>query len=109
MRSIARPVLFAALIGLAGCVGAPAPGPVSGYAPAGYGQPGYAQPGYAQPGYAQPGYAQPGYPPQGYGQQAAIGTRCYAGVYTCALPEGLPVGAQCSCPGLGAPSFGNVR
>ncbi len=92
MRHIARPAALAALIGLAGCVGAPAPGPVSGYPPA-YGQPAYAQP---------PGYG-------GSPQEVAVGGRCYAGVYTCALPQALPVGAQCSCPGLGAPSYGNVR
>ena len=109
MRYLALPAAFAALVALSGCVGAPAPGPVS-YAPSG------APPGYAPPGYAPPGYAPPGYAPQGgyaqqppVGQQVALGATCYAGVYTCALPQALPVGAQCSCPGLGAPSYGNVR
>ena len=92
MRIIARPTALAILFALAGCVGAPAYAPVAGYPPA---------PGYAPPqGYA-PGYAG--------GSQAELGSRCYAGVYTCGLPQALPVGAQCSCPGLGAPSFGNVR
>ena len=110
MRYYARPAAIAALFGLAGCVGAPAPGPVAGYPPApGYGQP----PIYAQPptGYSQGGYApgsQSGYAP-GPSQQVALGGRCYAGIYTCDLPQALPVGSQCSCPGLGAPSYGNVR
>ncbi len=101
MQTVARLAAAAALLAVAGCVGAPASGPVAGYPPA--------------PGYGQPlGYA----PPQGYApaadgsipaQQVALGGRCYAGIYTCALPQALPVGAQCSCPGLGAPSFGNVR
>ncbi len=47
------------------------------------------------------------------GPQAATapgyGYSCSAGVYACQLPEQLPLGAQCSCPGLGAPSYGNVR
>ncbi len=127
LRSFARPAALAALLGLAGCVGAPVGEPVA------YGQPGYAQqpPGYAPaaPGYApaQQGYAPapPGYapaaaaqgyapPPYGYGEQAparevAYGGRCYAGVYTCALAQATPVGAQCSCPALGAPSYGVVR
>lgn len=34
---------------------------------------------------------------------------CYAGVYTCQLPNAGPVGAGCSCPGLGAPSYGSIR
>ncbi len=41
--------------------------------------------------------------PTGYG------ATCYAGAYVCQLPAQAPVGAQCSCPGLGAPSFGAVR
>jgi hypothetical protein len=98
-RRLARPTAFVALLGVAGCVGAPAPGPVA------Y-QPGV-NPVYATPGYSQgTGYAQP-LPPQA--QQVAYGFRCYAGVYTCELPQQLPAGAPCSCPGLGAPSYGNVR
>ncbi len=90
-----------ALAGLAGCVGAPV------YAPTAYAPPGYATPGYAPAGYAaqpsQQGYATPEQPAQAYA------ATCYAGVYTCALAQSLPVGAPCSCPGLGAPSYGNVR
>ena len=37
------------------------------------------------------------------------GYTCYAGVYVCRLPQQIPVGTQCSCPGIGAPSFGTVR
>ncbi len=36
------------------------------------------------------------------------GTTCSAGAYVCQVAPG-PLGAQCSCPGLGAPSFGVVR
>lgn len=37
-----------------------------------------------------------------------LGGICKAGVYTCRLPLATPVGAPCSCPGLGAASYGNV-
>lgn len=37
------------------------------------------------------------------------GSTCYAGVYVCAAPGGTPVGAGCSCPGIGAPSYGSVH
>lgn len=39
----------------------------------------------------------------------AVGYRCYAGAYTCNLPEPGPIGTGCSCPGLGAPSYGTIR
>ena len=44
-------------------------------------------------------------PPQGAGY---VGTTCAAGNYVCPVAPG-PLGAQCSCPGLGAPSFGVIR
>lgn len=47
---------------------------------------------------APPSGAAPGY-----------GYTCYAGVYVCRLPQQIPAGTQCSCPGIGAPSFGSVR
>ncbi len=37
-----------------------------------------------------------------------VGTTCKAGFYICQVPRG-PIGAECSCPGLGAPSFGTIR
>ena len=47
------------------------------------------------------------------GPQAGVvpgyGYTCYAGAYMCRLPEQVPQGSQCSCPGLGAPSYGSVR
>ena len=95
MRTLACPAAFSALFALAGCVGAPAPSPIAGYPPA--------------PGYGQPQAYYPAANGSIPAQQVALGGRCYAGVYTCALPQALPVGAQCSCPGLGAPSYGNVR
>jgi hypothetical protein len=38
-----------------------------------------------------------------------LGYTCYAGVYVCRLNVQVPIGSQCSCPGLGAPSYGTVR
>ena len=46
------------------------------------------------------------YAPPRNGEYA--GVTCAAGVYVCQVPPG-PLGAQCSCPGLGAPSFGVIR
>ncbi len=47
------------------------------------------------------------------GPQAGVtpgyGYVCHAGVYMCRLPQQVPQGAQCSCPGLGAPSYGLVN
>ena len=37
-----------------------------------------------------------------------VGTTCKAGFYICQVPPG-PIGAPCACPGLGAPSYGNIR
>jgi hypothetical protein len=37
------------------------------------------------------------------------GAICHAGVYSCAAPAKTPIGDGCSCPGLGAPSFGVVN
>lgn len=37
-----------------------------------------------------------------------VGTTCKAGFYICQVPTG-PLGSECSCPGLGAPSFGTIR
>ena len=37
----------------------------------------------------------------------AYGPTCDAGVYVC--PAAGPPGAPCSCPGIGAPSYGVVR
>jgi hypothetical protein len=39
----------------------------------------------------------------------AVGYKCYAGAYICNLPSYGPVGSGCSCPGLGAPSYGTIR
>jgi len=81
--------------------------------------PGY---GYGAPpqGYGAPpqGYDEPppeygsAPPPPGYGappQANAYGMTCYAGVYICPLAQPGPVGAGCTCPGIGAPSYGMVR
>lgn len=77
---------------LGGCVGAPGPAPVA-YVPT-----------------QQPVAPVAG----GQSYQAATvavpyGGTCYAGFYVCQLPQSLPIGSGCSCPGLGAPSYGSVR
>ena len=63
---------------------------------------------YVAPGAFAPVDAPTGtvYAPPRDGQYA--GTTCAAGVYVCQVALG-PLGAQCSCPGLGAPSFGVIR
>jgi hypothetical protein len=93
--------------------------PVPGY-------PYYYPPAYYPPAYYPPAYyPQAYYPPaaytpvpsqtraQGSGTQGsdkvAYGAMCYAGVYHCAAPSQTPVGETCSCPGLGAPSYGSVQ
>jgi hypothetical protein len=74
-------------------------------------------PGYYPPGYA---YAPPPGPtatqsaPQSAAPQMSqantpYGSRCYAGVYTCAAAPQSHVGTVCSCPGIGAPSYGSVQ
>jgi hypothetical protein len=37
------------------------------------------------------------------------GITCHAGTYVCQLPAYGPIDAPCSCPGLGAPSYGTIR
>ncbi len=39
----------------------------------------------------------------------AYGATCYAGVYVCQAKAYTPIGQTCSCPGLGAPSYGTVN
>lgn len=39
---------------------------------------------------------------------AGYGYTCKAGFYTCKLPTRVPLGGPCSCPGIGAASYGNV-
>jgi hypothetical protein len=52
-------------------------------------------------------------PPPAYGSVPGYGGDyggiCYAGAYTCAAPPNAPAGSPCSCPGIGAPSYGTVR
>lgn len=43
------------------------------------------------------------------GAASGYGYNCYAGFYMCRLPAQYPVGSTCTCPGLGAPSYGTVR
>ena len=59
-----------------------------------------------------PDYTSASPPPVVYGappQATAYGATCYAGVYICQLPQAGPIGAGCSCPGIGAPSYGTIR
>ncbi len=87
-----------------------------------YYPPYYAGPGYYYgPGYAYPAPAaapaQPQASTQGQSTQAPqysqantpYGRTCYAGVYTCAALPYTHVGTGCSCPGIGAPSYGVVQ
>ncbi|NHN87151.1 hypothetical protein [Acetobacter conturbans] len=46
--------------------------------------------------------------PGTYPPGTPLGGTCKAGIYTCQLPLASPVGAPCSCPGLGAASYGQV-
>lgn len=39
----------------------------------------------------------------------AYGSYCTAGFYHCNLPVAGAIGSQCTCPGLGGPSYGTVR
>ncbi len=39
---------------------------------------------------------------------SGYGYVCHAGFYQCTLPQQVPLGSRCSCPGLGAPSYGRV-
>jgi hypothetical protein len=81
---------WAILALLPGCTGVAAP--VAGPAPVSYASPPPAA------------YSSPAYPPA-----VAYGATCYAGAYTCRMPASGPIGTSCSCPGLGAPSFGTIR
>ncbi len=96
-------------------VGPPVAYPYPYYYPPAYYGPGYYAPGYYAPGYYPPPPAQA---PQASNQQGSsqmsqantpFGTTCYAGVYTCAAIPQTHVGSGCSCPGIGAPSYGVVQ
>ena len=92
MLNLSRPVAVLALLAaLAGCTGAPsviAPPPVA----------------YAPP------VAPPSYEPEApVPALVAYGSTCQAGFYQCLLPAAGVIGSQCSCPGIGAPSYGVVR
>ena len=49
-----------------------------------------------------------GAPAADSGAAAGYGYVCHAGFYQCTLPAQYPLGSRCSCPGLGAPSYGRV-
>ena len=84
-------------------------------APPAYYPPAY-YPYYPYPPYYAPPAAY--YPPaqtpvpqaQGTANGAvAYGAMCYAGVYNCAAAPKSPIGSGCTCPGIGAPSYGRVN
>ena len=118
-------VAFAAQANAAGLgaspdVGISAPTQVQYYPPPGY----YAPPRYYAPA-PPPVYYPPqrdlnraydperdgplGYPTQRGRPAVPYSAMCYAGPYTCQMPVAGPVGSGCSCPGLGAPSYGSLR
>ena len=130
-----RPLIrMAALAALAGASLVPAPakawfrgGVFFGFPPVVIGPPAvaYPPPYYYPPAYYAPGYYGPAYapPPASYAplpeapapapemSQAEVpfGSTCYAGTYVCRAPAQSRVDSECSCPGLGAPSYGVVR
>ncbi|GBQ14387.1 hypothetical protein AA21291_1828 [Swaminathania salitolerans LMG 21291] len=54
------------------------------------------------------GTAAPGPTPPGT-QVVGYGYTCKAGIYTCKMPTQVPLGNPCSCPGIGAASYGNIH
>jgi len=123
------------LLALAGVVAHPAPaaawwrgGVWIGVPPVVIGAPAYYPPAYYPPAYYPPYYYPPAYypPPGAAAPQStpvpqanqkpsqspapvAYGATCYAGAYVCAAPGATPVGSVCTCPALGAPSYGRVN
>jgi hypothetical protein len=129
LTSRPRALAVAALLGGAVCVASPArawwhggffigvPPVVVAPGPYAYPYP-YYPPAYYPPAYYPPAY----YPPAAYAVppaapaqsrpadgKVAYGSMCYAGFYHCAAPAQTPIGDTCSCPGLGAPSYGSVQ
>ena len=97
MHNPFRSLAALALLSLvAGCTGAPTlvaqPAPV----PSAYAPPVAEAPAYYEPAAPAPALI-------------AYGSSCRAGFYQCLLPVAGPLGSQCSCPGLGGPSYGVVR
>ena len=89
----------------------PPPYPPAAYPPAGYPPAGYPQAYAPPPSSAPPADAQSAPAPQANesgSAQPVYGATCYAGVYVCAAPARTQVGQSCSCPGLGAPSYGTA-
>jgi hypothetical protein len=94
-------------IGLPPVVVGPAPYPY--YYPPYYYPPAYYPPyPYAYPPPPPPAAAPAPSQAPGNGK-VAYGATCYAGVYHCAAPSYTPIGETCSCPGIGAPSYGSVQ
>jgi hypothetical protein len=116
----------AALAGLTLLLGALAASPASawwsggvwiGVPPVVVGPGYYYPPPYYYPPYWPGYYYPPGYaaPPASHASATAprgpvaYGSMCYAGIYNCAAAARSPVGSVCSCPGIGAPSYGTVN
>ena len=105
-RSAARLLPVAAVsLGVAALPGAAQARVFVGF---GFGAPYYAPPPvYAPPAYY---YPPPAYapPPQPYEPATGYGGTCYAGPYVCRLAQAQPAGSECSCPGIGARSYGTA-
>jgi hypothetical protein len=101
------------VIGLPPVVVGPAYPPPAYYYPPPYPYaPGYYPPAY--PYYPPAGAVAPQSGPQSKPSQMSqantpYGSTCYAGFYTCHAVPQSHVGSGCSCPGLGAPSYGTVQ
>jgi len=96
------------VIGLPPVVVGPAyPPPAYYYPPAYPYAPGYYPPAY--PYYPPAGAAAPQRAPQMSQANTPYGSTCYAGFYTCPAAPQSHVGTGCSCPGIGAPSYGSVQ
>ncbi len=100
------------VIGLPPVVVGPAYPPPYYYPPPYPYAPGYYPPAY--PYYPPAGAAAPQAAPQSKAPQMSqantpYGSTCYAGIYTCRAVPQSHVGFGCSCPGIGAPSYGSVQ
>jgi hypothetical protein len=80
------------------------------YPPGYYYPPAPYAPGYYPPaGTAAPKSAPQSKAPQMSQANTPYGATCYAGFYTCAAAPQSHVGSGCTCPGIGAPSYGSVQ
>jgi hypothetical protein len=95
------------VVGVPPVVVAPAPYPYAYYPPPAY----YPPYPYPPAAYTPAPALTPEQQKAEADRQASLpyGRTCYAGFYTCAAPPYTHVGTGCSCPGIGAPSYGTVN